>query len=566
MRQQTLTRKRFLWNVCCMTTALLYLAVSAGFPSISHAQADNPLPPSQPVKLIFIHHSSGENWLNDENGGLGRALSDNNYFVSDTNYGWGPDAIGDRTDIVNWQEWFHSSETPRYVAALFAESGQNSPYTRTLADPGGENEIVMFKSCFPNSFLEGNPNDPAASGDGLTVSNAKYIYNDLLKYFSTRPDKLFIVITAPPVQDPSLADNARAFNTWLTKDWLTENQYPYPNVAVFDFYNVLTGENNHHRYNRGAIEYITDRGKNTSVYPSASDDDHPNSQGNRKATAEFAPLLNIYYNRWKESESAQTQITPEATPMSTTENITVPEKISTTSDGGIDDFETVPTMGEGWQFYFDEATDSILRCAVDKSRVFQGKSSLKIEFDIAPASWGTCTLPFSTIQDWRSGQGIGFYLHTDQAGLLFNVLAQGGTPDNRTTYTYAVSAPQESVSGWAYIQATWLQLKRVAWEENAGASFDPAQVTGIAFGFDGLPESRAKGVIWVDDIHILGLSESPAVATREPMAQPSAEVEAAEPVEDEQTQGGGGLCRGIGFIPLPVLGLWWLRRRVYAQG
>ena len=47
-------------------------------------------PPDHPVKLIFLHHSSGENWLKDNNGGLGIALRDNNYFVSDTNYGWGP--------------------------------------------------------------------------------------------------------------------------------------------------------------------------------------------------------------------------------------------------------------------------------------------------------------------------------------------------------------------------------------------------------------------------------------------------------------------------------------------
>jgi len=69
----------------------------------------NPNPPEKPVKLIFLHHSSGGNWLADpaENGSggdLGRALMENNYFVSATNYGWGPDAIGDRTDIGNWWE------------------------------------------------------------------------------------------------------------------------------------------------------------------------------------------------------------------------------------------------------------------------------------------------------------------------------------------------------------------------------------------------------------------------------------------------------------------------------
>ena len=41
--------------------------------------------PEQPVKLIFIHHSTGENWLTDGYGNLGSTLGENNYFVSDTN-------------------------------------------------------------------------------------------------------------------------------------------------------------------------------------------------------------------------------------------------------------------------------------------------------------------------------------------------------------------------------------------------------------------------------------------------------------------------------------------------
>jgi hypothetical protein len=262
------------------------------------SQTDNPTPPDHIVKLIFIHHSTGENWLRDDYGGLGLALNENNYFVSDTNYGWGPDAIGDRTDIPNWIEWFRNENTDRYVDAVLNESGQNSSYTRTLSDPGGENEIIMFKSCFPNSNLEGSPDDPSMAGTELTVGNAKYVYNEILQYFATRPDKLFIVITAPPVQDPTLADNARAFDQWLVNNWLDDNHYTLNNVAVFDFYNVLTGPDGHHWYQDGTVQH-TVAAQNTSYYPSAPDDDHPSTAGSRKATEEFVPLLNVFYHRWK---------------------------------------------------------------------------------------------------------------------------------------------------------------------------------------------------------------------------------------------------------------------------
>jgi hypothetical protein len=280
----------------------------------------NPNPPASTLKLIFIHHSTGGNWLADPSGNelggdLGRALMDNNYFASATNYGWeaAGDTIGDRTDIGNWWEWFRADNSANVLAALYAENGQNfgdfGSWPRLAAEPPGENQIIMFKSCFPNSNLQGGPNDPVPPiGDnplrGLdawseyhTVANAKGIYNDLLAYFATRQDKLFIVIAAPPVLDPAFADNARAFNTWLTQRWLAENGYSYRNVAVWDFYNVLTGPDNHHRYRDGAIEYITDRGGNIAFYPSG--DEHPSRAGNQKATAEFVPWLNVIVHCWQ---------------------------------------------------------------------------------------------------------------------------------------------------------------------------------------------------------------------------------------------------------------------------
>ena len=89
---------------------LLLLVLIVTFQQSVHAREVFKKAPGAPVKLIFIHHSCGENWLSDGDGGLGSALGKNNYFVSDTNYGWGPSNIGDRTDIVNWTEWFSSSK------------------------------------------------------------------------------------------------------------------------------------------------------------------------------------------------------------------------------------------------------------------------------------------------------------------------------------------------------------------------------------------------------------------------------------------------------------------------
>jgi hypothetical protein len=284
----------------------------------------NPNPPDHTVKLIFIHHSTGEAWLGDGYGNLAIALRDNHYFVSDTNYGWGPDSIGSSTDIGHWNTWFRGASSAAYLSALFTEYGKHSTYSRLATDPGGANQIILFKSCFPNSGLQGNLSDPIptignnplrgqpAGSAAHTVSNAKGIYIDLLNYFSAHQEKLFVVIAAPPLSSGTYATNARSFNNWLVNDWLAS--YPYANVAVFDYYTVLTSNGgsatvndlgaatgNHHRLYNGAIQHLAS-GSSTLAYPTG--DDHPSAAGDQKATAEFLPLLNIFYHRWQASLAA----------------------------------------------------------------------------------------------------------------------------------------------------------------------------------------------------------------------------------------------------------------------
>jgi hypothetical protein len=246
--------------------------------------------------------------------------------VSDTNYGWGPNAIGDQTDIGQYWLWFRGPDSEAIMDAVYNESAQSCWYSRLDNDPGGENEVVMLKSCFPNSALRGSPDDPVpdiadnplkeqtSDSEAHTVANAKGIYIDLLEYFRTRPDKLFILITAPPLSDPTWADNARSLNDWLVNQWLSG--YDVGNVFVFDFYNVLTtnggspevndagqSTGNHHRWTGSDVEHVTDGDDdddpNVSEYPSAAGDDHPTAAGGQKATVEFVPLLNRAYRQWK---------------------------------------------------------------------------------------------------------------------------------------------------------------------------------------------------------------------------------------------------------------------------
>ncbi|MEI2707997.1 MAG: hypothetical protein V9E96_03135 [Chitinophagaceae bacterium] len=128
-----------------------------------------------------------------------------------------------------------------------------------------------------------------------------------------------------PSADPTYSANARIFNQWLTTDWL--KNYPYHNVAVFDFYNTLTtnGGNpnlndlgkatgNHHRLLTGVIQHKTDgdNDPNPNVLEYPSGDDHPSRAGNLKAVAELLPWLNVQYHCWQGTGGCSTA-SPSAT-------------------------------------------------------------------------------------------------------------------------------------------------------------------------------------------------------------------------------------------------------------
>jgi hypothetical protein len=562
---------------------LLVLGMLAVWPTGAGAQTYDSSPPAEPVKLIFIHHSCGENWLTDGHGELGLALGRSNYFVSDTNYGWGPDGIGDRTDLTNWPEWFVGPDRDRYLAALYSESGQHSNYTRTFADPEGENQIIMFKSCFPNSNLEGNPDDPPRrEGDWLSVGNAKAIYNELLGYFATRPDKLFIAITAPPVLDPTYGANARGFNNWLVNEWLAD--YEGTNVAVWDFYNVLTSRDSHHRFQGSYIEHSW--GTSNTLYYPTDGDDHPSPAGNRKATEEFVPMLNVYYHLWQPGAPAAPA--PAAPP---TEAPAEPEALAPMPIAAagelVDDFEGAEA---GWEVFSDGGAETQLTCGRDQAVSHEGAAGMRIDYEVAPEGWATCSLIHQGPQDWSGWGGLIFFLRTEQAGQAVTVAAyQGDSVDALGTFEYQLYSDQQAVDSWQRIEIPWAALVQPPWEGDGTARFEPGRAMGMAFVFGG---ESGSGVLWVDDVGFLsgeageevvqlpavgvGAEESPYPVPEEisePMPEEPYPVEAAPeepyPVEGEEEaeepqaeEDGKGICPGSTALGLLALvGVVWVHKQ-----
>jgi hypothetical protein len=259
-------------------------------------------PPKRPLQLLFIHHSCGGQLLAEpgtedgtdciyrtalNGGGLRAALERCSYTVHEASYG---SRIGQNTDIFDWLPKFRDA-----MAEVLTCDTQNVRY----AD-GRRNDIVVFKSCFPNNdfVAEGSsPGDPM--GPNLTVWNAKAAYAALLGELQKYQQVLFVCVTAPPLapkadsprlwkrlldkvrgRETSLAARgrlAREFNNWLTRrdGWLDGGKLT--NVVVFDYYDILTGH--------GV--------SNLSVFPTGGGwDSHPSREGNQKASEVFVPFLN----------------------------------------------------------------------------------------------------------------------------------------------------------------------------------------------------------------------------------------------------------------------------------
>ncbi len=308
------------------------------------AQTTDPSAPENPVNLVMIHQSIGRGWLHTYHGDLGGELGRNNYFVSDVESQWN---APENSNVFGFTYpgamyyWFVDStvqgngiaRNDNIMNAVYnyfenwAREGKGwATYDTSLVSyPGGENTIVLFKPTHISSEVKDNnsaydvndligepPYGKPPSDNSYTLENAKEMYKLYVSYFKAHPEKMFVLITPPPhmeatdAKNDQEAANARTLNTWLVNNWLQELNYENANVYVFDFFNVLTGPDCHHRVvgteGNYSIEYTTGTyNYGYTEYYASPDNVHPEGGGGGdEGTKEFVPLLNVYYNRYQE--------------------------------------------------------------------------------------------------------------------------------------------------------------------------------------------------------------------------------------------------------------------------
>lgn len=234
-----------------------------------------------PHRIVFLHHSVGEGMLNE--GGLRDKLLDMGILVKSATYG---DQIGEDTDMNHWVNKFGSR-----MQDIFDFSTHGDHYR----SDGKTNEVVMFKSCFPNSEIEADgdlPGDPSAPQ--RTLANYKATWTALESELAKYPDKLFIYLTAPPVvpevSSPDEARRARDFNTWLMTEYLPayRQNTGLDNLYIFDLFGVLTD-------NQGFL-------KPEYRVPLPADC-HPNIKGSQAAATAFMAFFTPIWEQWQKKSA-----------------------------------------------------------------------------------------------------------------------------------------------------------------------------------------------------------------------------------------------------------------------
>lgn len=234
-------------------------------------------------RMVFLHHSVGKGIL--QQGGLRDSLLAIGISVKGATYG---DEVGQFTDMCHWSPKFAND----FDRILDFKNHPNVYY-----QDGRSNDIIMFKSCFPNSFITGEgsgPGDPTSRE--RTLQNYKASFAELGKVFRQHPDRLFIYMTFPPLTtaetNPEAAKRAREFNNWLLSKFLPQyrQESGLDNFQIFDLFDILADSDNVLRR-----EFHRDN----------EHDSHPNETGNKIVAQKFMEFFRPVWNQWENKSGTQ---------------------------------------------------------------------------------------------------------------------------------------------------------------------------------------------------------------------------------------------------------------------
>jgi hypothetical protein len=184
------------------------------------------------TNLFFLHHSTGAGIVfeGDVRGAVRAYNQAHGTHYAFWDHGYNGDGLTDpQGDATGTNYEIPNDNTdPDGLHYLWTGSGADAVQCRDRIL--SSHEVIAFKSCFPASAIP----------DSATLTQYKTWYLAMRSFFDTRPDRVFVVMSTPPLHRLSTnrteAKNARRFAEWLKSDAYLAG---HPNIVCFDLFDLL---------------------------------------------------------------------------------------------------------------------------------------------------------------------------------------------------------------------------------------------------------------------------------------------------------------------------------------
>ena len=469
----------------------------------------------EPVRIIWLHHSCGENLINE--GGVREGLTALGYEFYDHGYnddglrladgsyaGYNFDVPGDNTD-------------PDGLAEIFRQPLHDPPdntFSYLM-----QYDVIAFKSCFPTSNI--------ASDEQL--AEYQHYYLEMRARMAQYPDKLFVIVTQPPQvpgsSDPDEARRARALADWLSSDRFLGGQ---ANIVTFDFFGYLAGEDNFLRPEYRYDDY----------------DAHPNEWANREIGPRFVEFLDRAIRDFAPGNTAPPATAPQPTAPPT--EAPPPSPLPPTEEAGAPPSPSTEPEG-GWAAWEADADDqgSTAECGPEGT-------ALRFDYQVTVGGWAYCGRSFDAPQDWSAAPGLTLRLRGEPSDQRLVLTLFSGDPEAAVPYELPLQVPAD----WAQQTVAWGDFGLAPWAaEGDPAHPDATRIVGLGLSVDA-EDGAGQGVVWLADLGPGGAAPpaaSPAPTSPPVPTAPPPPAEAAEGPAEERS--GSGLCPLAMILPLGMAGM-----------